>query len=196
MLATHADPSPTATSAGRAPTWIGAPIAFEVAGSIRVTVSSDELVTQTDPSPAAIPPGAATCTLAGVTSPVPGSIRSTLPSPLATHTPPSPTATPSGPWPTGEGCPSGRPLRGSRRITRAPELSATHTPPSPTAIAVGVPPTRTAGSGLEVAGKVLAGSSLPPPQPARAGMPIAIAADRKAGTAVDPNPPRRRTDGV
>src|SRR6266581_9371852 len=63
-----------------------------VLGSIRTTKSPLVVVTQTDPSPAAIPPRVPPTGIDPSTRFVEGSIRETEPSGLATHTAPSSTA--------------------------------------------------------------------------------------------------------
>ena len=87
---------------GPEPTGTG-PSGWPVAGSIRWTVPSSPLATQTAYGPAAMPSGCAPTWIGlPVTVPVAGSIRSTVSSPsLATHTPPLPAAMATGRLPTG-----------------------------------------------------------------------------------------------
>ena len=78
------------------------PLGWYVTGSIRVTVPSSLLATQTARGPTAIPSGLPpTGTPLLVTVPVTGSIRSTVLSPrLATQTPLGPLAMATGTLPT------------------------------------------------------------------------------------------------
>ena len=99
VFATHAAPSPMATSAGRAPTSIWS-IASPVLESKRATTPRSALVTHTAPSPTAMPPGCETRSEAAVSSPPRGSRRVIVPSPLGAHTAPSPAATARGPGET------------------------------------------------------------------------------------------------
>src|SRR6185437_5209730 len=87
--------------AGPAPTCTGPP-GWPVAGSIRWTVPSSPLATQTAPAPAAMPSGRAPTWIPRfVTAPVTAAIRSTVPSPsLTTHTAPLPAAMATGRLPT------------------------------------------------------------------------------------------------
>src|SRR5215510_8111205 len=91
--------------AGPEPTYVR-PQGCPLAGSIRVTVPSWPLATQTASGPAAMPSGRPpTWIPLLVTLPVTGSIRSTVSSPsLATHTPLGPLAIATGTLPTGITC--------------------------------------------------------------------------------------------
>ena len=98
-----------------------------------------ESVIQSVPSPNAIPDGAVPTASSSVTSPVPGSIRMTVPSPaLVTHTEPSPIAMPAGDLPTSMFGSVTEPSSRSHRAPRTPGSGwATHRLPNPIAVAPG-----------------------------------------------------------
>jgi hypothetical protein len=112
-----------------------------VAGSIRDTVPSRVLATQTLPDPIATAVGPFPTGIAWTTSLDAGSMRSSVPEfSLATHTPPTPTAIPAGPGPTGIVFVT-EPLPRSNLET-VPSISfTTHTASLPNATAPGEFPT-------------------------------------------------------
>src|SRR5262245_14812718 len=96
---------------GPSPTGIPWTTVF-VAGSIRATMASRLLTTQTAPAPVAIPLGPLPTGIVSTTAVVPGSIRDTVwPSALVTQYAPSPAATAVGVAPT--------PVAATRRPERA-----------------------------------------------------------------------------
>src|SRR5688572_10928154 len=89
---------------GAAPTLTGAD-AVPLDGSIRVTVPSRALATQTDPAPTATADGPLPTLIVWTTRLVAALMRETdLASLLATQTAPKPTARPVGPSPTSTVC--------------------------------------------------------------------------------------------
>ena len=139
-IATHTPFGVKATPEGRPAscTVLGSPLEF---GSSLMSSAVMESVIQSAPSPNAIPEGAVPTGISSVTSPVPGSIRMTVPSPaFVTHTEPSPIAMPAGDLPTSM---FGSVTEPSSRLTRATTPwsgLATHRLPKPIAVAPGRSP--------------------------------------------------------
>ncbi len=135
-------PPETVTPSGRLPTLIGRPGRF-VRGSIRTSVPSNWLVTQTPRASAATRVVPCPVGMTARTEFVAGSIRETVPSRLfTTQAAPLPNAIAEGPFPTAIGY-TRLPVVGSMRTTRFAVVSLAHNVPAPRASSVAA-----IGSGL------------------------------------------------
>ena len=152
-------PPLAAIPSGRPPTAIGAPVTRPDARSMRVTVPSPALVTQTLPPATARSSGALPTGMRVTCPPV---TRATASSPESTtQTVPPVTNGLSGWRPTGRGLPSARPVAASKRWSVPALALATQTRPPDTVMPSGPRSVRTvvavAGVAVAVAVAVAAG---------------------------------------